>query len=124
MINMQYFRPKCLQHYAGIALLVFLSCSTVHAQTGDPRLPISLDADSTDYDGKSSMLMFRGLRLTQGSIGIEADDSTSKTVSGTSQAMSSSILKTVISRVRRRTSNSQDTNFASQPLRDRRHRSR
>jgi lipopolysaccharide export system protein LptA len=74
MINMQYFRPKCLQHYAGIALLVFLSCSTVHAQTGDPRLPISLDADSTDYDGKSSMLMFRGLRLTQGSIGIEADE--------------------------------------------------
>lgn len=40
----------------------------------DLRLPISLDADSTDYDGKSSMLMFRGLRLAQGSIGIEADE--------------------------------------------------
>lgn len=40
----------------------------------DLRLPISLDADSTDYDGKSSMLMFRGLRLSQGSIGIEADE--------------------------------------------------
>ncbi|MDZ7645119.1 MAG: LptA/OstA family protein [Woeseiaceae bacterium] len=37
------------------------------------RLPISLDADATDYDGKNSMLMFRGLRLTQGNIGIEAD---------------------------------------------------
>ena len=44
------------------------------AQIQDLRLPISLDADSTDYDGKSSMLMFRGLRLTQGNIGIEADE--------------------------------------------------
>ena len=43
------------------------------AQGGDLRLPISLDADSTDYDGKSSMLMFRGLRLSQGSTNIEAD---------------------------------------------------
>ena len=40
----------------------------------DLRLPISLDAESTDYDGKSSMLMFKGLRLTQGSIGVDADE--------------------------------------------------
>ena len=44
------------------------------AQGADLRLPISLDADSTDYDGKSSMLMFRGLRLSQGNIGVEADE--------------------------------------------------
>jgi lipopolysaccharide transport protein LptA len=44
------------------------------AQTSDLRLPISLDADSTDYDGKSSMLMFRGLKLTQGNIGVAADE--------------------------------------------------
>ena len=43
------------------------------AQINDLRLPISLDADSTNYDGKSSMLMFEGLRLTQGNIGVEAD---------------------------------------------------
>lgn len=42
-------------------------------QVADLRLPISLDADSTDYDGKNSMLMFRGLRLSQGNIGITAD---------------------------------------------------
>lgn len=47
---------------------------TALAQITDMRLPISLDADSTDYDGKNSMLMFRGLRLSQGSIGIEADE--------------------------------------------------
>lgn len=43
------------------------------AQDSELRLPISLDADSTDYDGKSSMLMFRGLRLSQGTTNIEAD---------------------------------------------------
>ena len=43
------------------------------AQGSELRLPISLDADSTDYDGKSSMLMFRGLRLSQGTTNIEAD---------------------------------------------------
>ena len=42
-------------------------------QVNDVRLPITLDADSTNYDGKNSMLMFEGLRLTQGNIGIQAD---------------------------------------------------
>ena len=44
------------------------------AQLADLRLPISLDAESTDYDGRSSMLMFTGLRLTQGNVGVEADE--------------------------------------------------
>ena len=44
-----------------------------HAQINNPRLPISLHADNTDYDGKRQMLMFDGLRLTQGTIGIQAD---------------------------------------------------
>ncbi len=48
--------------------------AAVSAQEEDLRLPISLDADSTDYDGKSSMLMFRGLRLSQGNLGIQADE--------------------------------------------------
>lgn len=55
-----------------LAILVLLPC-LAFAQGGDLRLPISLDADSTDYDGKSSMLMFRGLRLSQGTTNIEAD---------------------------------------------------
>ena len=58
------------------AILLLLLCLPGLASAQDPnlRLPISLDADSTDYDGKSSMLMFSGLRLTQGTIGIEADE--------------------------------------------------
>lgn len=55
-------------------LMLLLLPVAAAAQITDLRLPISLDADSTDYDGKSSMLMFRGLRLSQGNIGIEADE--------------------------------------------------
>ncbi len=57
----------------GLALLLCFP-GLLLAQGADLRLPISLDADSTDYDGKSSMLMFRGLRLSQGTIGVEADE--------------------------------------------------
>ena len=71
---MQILRSKFTLHRLTLALAALLLCSGSYAQVDDLRLPISLDADSTDYDGKSSMLMFRGLRLTQGSIGIEADE--------------------------------------------------
>lgn len=51
-----------------------VSPNVANTQLSDLRLPISLDADSTDYDGKNSMLMFKNLRLSQGDIGIEADE--------------------------------------------------
>jgi lipopolysaccharide transport protein LptA len=60
-------------HAPGIALLLLLPVLVI-AQDSDLRLPISLDADSTNYDGKSSMLMFRGLKLSQGTIGVQADE--------------------------------------------------
>lgn len=44
-----------------------------NAQLDDLRMPVIIDAESTDYDGKTSMLEFTGLRLTQGDISIEAD---------------------------------------------------
>jgi len=71
---MQIVQSKITLRRLGLALAAMLLCNASYAQIDDLRLPISLDADSTDYDGKSSMLMFRGLRLTQGSIGIEADE--------------------------------------------------
>lgn len=58
---------------AVLCALSLASGMAAQAQLTDLRLPISLDADATDYDGKNSMLMFRGLRLTQGNIGVEAD---------------------------------------------------
>jgi lipopolysaccharide transport protein LptA len=57
-----------------LAALLFVLPAAAAGQITDLRLPISLDADSTAYDGKNSMLMFRGLRLSQGTIGIEADE--------------------------------------------------
>lgn len=60
----------------GVLLTLLCAATTVSAQfqPEDLRLPISLVADSTDYDGKSSMLMFKGLRMTQGNFVIEADE--------------------------------------------------
>jgi len=59
-----------------VSAALLLASLAVFAQVSDEdlRLPISLDAESTDYDGKNSMLMFKGLRLTQGNIGVQADD--------------------------------------------------
>ena len=57
-----------------LAFALLLLPVAAAAQITDLRLPISLDADSTAYDGKNSMLLFRGLRLSQGTIGIEADE--------------------------------------------------
>jgi lipopolysaccharide export system protein LptA len=58
----------------GLLLPGLLFPAAALAQITDTRLPISLDADSTDYDGMNSMLVFRGLRLSQGPISIEADE--------------------------------------------------
>jgi len=66
------FLPARLIALTGCLFLDF--GSPVFAQADDLRLPVSLDADSTAYDGKSSMVMFRGLRLTQGRLGISADE--------------------------------------------------
>ena len=52
---------------------IFLFSSAGNAQVNDARLPITVDADSTNYDGKNSVLTFEGLRITQGNIGIQAD---------------------------------------------------
>ena len=53
--------------------LLLLIPGALLAQEANLQLPISLDADSTDYDGKNSMMMFSGLRLSQGQIGVQAD---------------------------------------------------
>jgi lipopolysaccharide export system protein LptA len=37
-------------------------------------LPIALDADASEFDRKNDKLMFTGLRITQGTLHIEADD--------------------------------------------------
>ena len=38
------------------------------------RLPITVDANSSDFDRKNKRLLFRGVRITQGDLAIEADN--------------------------------------------------
>ena len=61
-------------HFRFLVVLGFFVPGLISAQGNDLRLPIFLDADSSEYDGKSTMVVFSGLRLTQGSMGIEADE--------------------------------------------------
>lgn len=57
---------------AACVLLLLLSAQA-SSQTGNLQLPVIIDADRTDYDGKTSMMKFTNLRLSQGGIGIEAE---------------------------------------------------
>ena len=55
--------------------LLFLPCfSAAQINDLDMRLPMDIDADNTTFDGKNSMIIFSGLRLTQGQVSIQADE--------------------------------------------------
>lgn len=56
-----------------VLLLFFAIWQPASAVLTGLRLPISLDADSSDFDRKNKHLLFRGVRITQGGLGIEAD---------------------------------------------------
>lgn len=60
---------------AGAFLLVHaLSVAAqVTAPELQPEMPITIDAESTAFDYDSNSLVFRGLRLDQGNLGIRAD---------------------------------------------------
>ena len=57
-----------------VALQTLSTATFAQIAEEDLHLPISIAADSTKYDGKRSMLLFRGLHLTQGPISIDADE--------------------------------------------------
>ena len=81
---MENLRPKSLNartssRWAELSAMALLavSASTSYAQTGLPELqtdmPITIDADSSEFDYETSRLVFHGLRMDQGNLGIEAD---------------------------------------------------
>lgn len=74
MKQTMHIEPTSALRSMGAVIFLSVIARIAFAQTDDLRLPVSLDADSTAYDGKSSMVMFRGLRLTQGRLGIAADE--------------------------------------------------
>jgi len=68
-IERHIYRIRYLPILALLPLLVFAEATDL-----DLRLPWDIDAESTSFDGKTSMIIFTGLRLSQGRIGIEADE--------------------------------------------------
>ena len=54
-----------------IPLTFFISTTTAQINTTD--LPITIDAESTDYEGNPSILKFKKLNLSQGNIKISSD---------------------------------------------------
>ena len=57
-----------------LALLAATSLAAAQVADMDMRLPMDIDADNTTIDGKNSMIIFSGLRLTQGAVSIQADE--------------------------------------------------
>jgi len=57
-----------------LALAILPLAATAQVTDLDLRLPWDIDAESTSFDGKTSMIVFSGLRLSQGRISIEADE--------------------------------------------------
>ena len=55
-----------------VGLLLIFQLATA-AEEGEP-LPILLDAESSSFDQKNQTVLFRGLRITQGDLGISADE--------------------------------------------------
>ena len=54
-------------------LIIFFITTPTFAQIDTTKLPITIDAESTDYSGEESILTFNKLNLSQGNISITAD---------------------------------------------------
>ena len=60
------------RHLLILAFLLAGVCNAAEFEF-DRNLPINLDADSSEFDRQANRLIFLGLRMTQGVLGIEAD---------------------------------------------------
>lgn len=66
---------RIIRHSRVLLALAFLPfVAAAQVPDLDLRLPWDIDAESTSFDGKTSMIVFTGLRLSQGRISVEADE--------------------------------------------------
>jgi lipopolysaccharide export system protein LptA len=63
-----------------VLLVSLLVVSPARAVLTGSQLPISLDADSSDIDRGSDRLVFRGVSISQGDLGIEAEEAVASTL--------------------------------------------
>ncbi len=71
---MSFVRSKSPLWLGIVALLTMPLLAAAQVNDLDMRLPMDIDADNTTIDGKNSMIIFNGLRLTQGRVSIQADE--------------------------------------------------
>ena len=71
---MKFARSKLSLRLGIVASLVLPLVAGAQVNDLDLRLPMDIDADNTTIDGKNSMIIFNGLRLTQGRVSIQADE--------------------------------------------------
>lgn len=76
-----------------LLLTLLASGSTVAQSNAAQRLPITLDADSSEFDLRNDQILYRGLRISQGSIGIEADNGITKITRGSKLDFADSVWK-------------------------------
>jgi len=78
---MENFYPKHVSPsnrfgMAALTLMIFVACN-LNAQIAAPELqpnaPITIDADSSEFDYETRKLVFNGLRMDQGDLRIKAD---------------------------------------------------
>lgn len=67
-----------------LSTLAVLPLAEAQVSDLDLRLPWDIDAESTSFDGKTSMIVFTGLRLSQGRTSIEADEGRATNTEGES----------------------------------------
>jgi len=71
---MNFSQSKLTLWLGFIALMTLPLLAAAQINDLDMRLPMDIDADNTTIDGKNSMIIFNGLRLTQGRVSIQADE--------------------------------------------------
>ncbi|MGB5630018.1 MAG: LptA/OstA family protein [Woeseiaceae bacterium] len=71
---MRFTRIKSTLFLSMLASLLMPLAASAQVNDLDMRLPMDIDADNTTIDGKNSMIIFNGLRLTQGRVSIQADE--------------------------------------------------
>jgi lipopolysaccharide transport protein LptA len=67
-------RCQSIRQLCCLVLLAVTPLAAAQVADMDMRLPMDIDADNTTIDGKNSMIIFSGLRLTQGAVSIQADE--------------------------------------------------
>jgi len=72
-IYLQRARSLCALAITTAALLTTAGVAHAELYELQPDMPITIDADSSDFDYERNSLAFRGLRITQGALTVKAD---------------------------------------------------